>query len=140
MSNVSVELASHAKLNLLLDLLSKRSDGYHEVEFIMQELALHDTLEFTRAKDVQLACNDARVYCDERNLILQAVQRARKECNVQEGVHIQLEKSIPMVGGLGGSSSNAATTLKALNELWKLRLNDAALIALAGSIGTDCCF
>ncbi len=154
---VSLTLHSPAKLNLVLDILRKRADGFHEVEFVMQEVVLHDiiTLETTpeglsnnpssRSSQpklaIQLECTDPKVPLDSSNTCWKAVelmyQEAQKQNKPMEGVRVFMEKHIPSAGGLGGGSSNAATVLKGLNQLWKLNLSNEKLSALAAQIGSD---
>lgn len=133
---------SFAKLNLVLDLLYKRPDNYHEASFLMQELELHDTISFTLldSKEIILECSNPEIYCDERNLVFKAAKLVQEEFEVEKGVKIFIDKRIPMVGGLGGSSSNATETVKALNSIWDLGLSEEELLALVTKIGMDCAF
>ncbi len=140
----SITLASPAKLNLILDLLRKREDGYHEVEFVMQELEIHDTITIETIPNVNtivLSCTDPSVPLDEKNTCWKAVQLMQEELKKQnksiQGAKIHIDKKIPSAGGLGGGSSNAASVLKGLNELWQLNLSKNALKELAAQIGSD---
>ena len=131
---------SHAKLNLVLDLLCKRPDNYHEVEFIMQELELHDKMTFKKADEIILTANNPEIYCDDRNLIVRAAKLLKEKTNYSGGAEIYLEKDIPMSGGLGGFSVNVGTTVRELNNLWKTNLPEEELLKIAASIGMDCAF
>ncbi len=137
-------LHSPAKLNLVLDILRKREDGYHEVEFVMQELDIHDTITLetiSHSSEIKLSCTDASVPLDEKNTCYPAAQLMQEELKKQhkllEGVHIHIDKKIPSAGGLGGGSGNAATVLKGLNEVWKLNLSKNVLAEIAVKIGSD---
>lgn len=143
MSN-RILLYSPAKVNLILDLLRKRADGYHDVDFVMQELELHDTItiETTRKPlEITITSDDPIVPTDNRNLVHKATllmqSEAEKQNKVGTGIQIDIQKRIPSAGGLGGGSSNAATVLKGLNTLWELNLPHEKLAQLAGEIGTD---
>lgn len=138
----TVRIESPAKINLVLDLLHKRSDGYHEVEFLMQELELHDVIECSERDDsaIVLTCDDPTIYCDERNLIVKAARLLQLHSGCKKGASIRLTKNIPMVGGLGGSSSNATKTIQALKSLWHMNLNDADVLNLVTRVGMDCAF
>ncbi len=139
---------SPAKVNLVLDILRKREDGYHDVEMVMQELAIHDTISIVTLShgEIILACNDASVPLNEKNSCYKAaqlMQAERKKIHPDEhllGVHITINKRIPSAGGLGGGSSNAAAVLKGLNSMWNLNLSKNVLKELAGKIGSDDAF
>lgn len=140
----SIVLQSPAKLNLVLDLLHKRPDGFHEVEIIFQEVELHDVITIEtipHSSKIQLECTDASVPLDSSNTCWKAVELMQEELQKQhrpiEGVRVFIEKHIPAAGGLGGGSSNAAAVLKGLNELWKLHLSHEQLALIAGKIGSD---
>ncbi len=140
-------LYSPAKLNLVLDLIRKREDGYHEVEFVMQELDVHDIImieTIPHTSEIFLSCTDESVPLNEKNSCHKATILMQEELRQQnkpiQGVKIHIEKKIPSAGGLGGGSSNAATTLKGLNTLWNLNLSTQNLIELAGKIGSDDAF
>jgi 4-diphosphocytidyl-2-C-methyl-D-erythritol kinase len=129
---------AHGKVNLYLDVLDRRRDGYHNIETIFQSVGLHDTLTFTpQAEGVVCTCSDAGVPCDERNLAVKAALRLRQLCGVSTGVHIHITKRIPVAGGMAGGSANAAATLVALNEFWGLGLKGDSLPKLALELGSD---
>ena len=133
-----ISLKAPAKINLFLEILGKRDDGYHEIETVMQEIDLVDNLQFEETQEgVKLKCNDKNIPSDENNLVCKAANLILNECGIKKGVLISLEKNIPVGAGLGGGSSDAATTLKALNLLWKIGLNDAELMGFAAKLGSD---
>ena len=133
-----ISLKAPAKINLFLEILGKRDDGYHEIETVMQEINLVDNLQFEEIQEgVMLNCNDKNIPSDENNLVCKAANLILNECGIKKGVLISLEKNIPVGAGLGGGSSDAAATLKALNLLWKIGLNDAELMEFAAKLGSD---
>ena len=133
-----ISLKAPAKINLFLEILGKRDDGYHEIETVMQEIDLVDNLQFEEIQEgVKLKCNDKNIPSDENNLVCKAANLILNECGIKKGVLISLEKNIPVGAGLGGGSSDAAATLKALNLLWKIGLNDAELMEFAAKLGSD---
>ncbi len=132
---------SFAKLNLFLEVLGKRPDGYHEIATVMQRISLYDALAFERADaGIEISCTDPSVPVDERNLVWRAVEAVRVRVGGQWGCRVHIEKHIPAGAGLGGGSSNAATTLVALNELFELGLSLEDLAELAAGIGSDVAF
>lgn len=129
---------SYAKINLTLDVLGKRSDGYHELATIMQTIDLYDTISLlTIAEDrVSMVCNRQEL-SNTDNLVVKAVQLVRQKLDLKQGLHIELNKRIPVAAGLGGGSSNAATTLLALRQWWQLPLSDNDLWEMASILGSD---
>jgi 4-diphosphocytidyl-2-C-methyl-D-erythritol kinase len=138
-------LFSPAKVNLFLNVLSKRPDGYHELRTLFERIDLGDTLTFRKKPSgVTLrlpAGRQARGACgvpkDGRNLILKAAELLQKELRVSQGAEITLLKRIPVAAGLGGGSSNAASALIGLNRLWRLKLTRKRLLGLASRLGSD---
>jgi 4-diphosphocytidyl-2-C-methyl-D-erythritol kinase len=128
-----------AKVNRDLRVLGKRPDGYHELDTIFQTIDLTDRMDFLEREDdeVQLTIEGASLPVSEENLVLRAARALLARAGVTRGADIHLSKKIPVGGGLGGGSSNAAATLRALAALWKLSLTDADLHALAAAIGSD---
>ena len=129
---------SYAKINLTLDVLGKRADGYHELATIMQMVDMYDTLCLTRLDEdeVQIVSTQAELN-NSTNLAVRAAQAVRKHFSLKQGVHIELQKRIPMAAGLGGGSSNAAAVLLALQAWWHLPLSSEDLLGLAASLGSD---
>jgi 4-diphosphocytidyl-2-C-methyl-D-erythritol kinase len=133
-----ISLKAHAKINLFLEILGKRDDGYHEIETIMQEIDLADDLQFEETQEgVKLECDDRNIPLNQDNLVCKAANLILKECGIKKGVLINLEKKIPVGAGLGGGSSDAAATLKALNLLWNVGLSDGELMEFAAKLGSD---
>lgn len=131
-----------AKINLTLDVLQKRPDGYHEVEMIMTTVDLADRIGLEPRTDGQICIISADRYVpdDHRNLAYQAAKLLKDTYKIQEGVSITLEKKIPVAAGLAGGSSDAAATLKGLNELWDLKLTADQLAEHGAKIGSDVSF
>ena len=135
---MSLVRPSPAKVNLILNILGRRPDGFHELETVMHPVDLCDELRFARAgREVELTCNDPSLAVDGTNLVFKAAQAFRSAAGLGEGVRIHLEKRIPMAAGLGGGSGNAATTLLGLNELFGRPLPDTTLTELAAQLGSD---
>lgn len=147
----SLVVYAPAKINLFLEILSKRSDGYHELVTLMVSVGIYDTLSF-REEDstrIRLRAFDASscrptglvslsgVSAGRNNLVLRSAELLRSHVGVKRGVCVDLYKRIPVAAGLGGGSSDAAATLVALNRLWDLRLNVGELTELASQLGSD---
>jgi len=134
----SLDLLSPAKLNLFLHILGRRPDGYHELQTVFQLLDYGDQLCFTTRDDTQLILTPSIPDVpDEQNLIIRAARLLQPFATSSAGADIELTKRLPMGGGLGGGSSNAATTLVALNRLWQCNLSLAQLLKLGVSLGAD---
>ena len=129
---------SPCKVNLLLNILRRRSDGFHELETLMHPIGVFDELSFDRkGQGIELQCSDPSLPTDDRNLVYRAAKVFLDAAGVKEGMRIRLEKRIPLAAGLGGGSGNAATTLLALNELFGRPLVSDLLSRLASSLGSD---
>lgn len=128
-----------AKINLSLEVVGRRPDGYHELRTIFQTIDLHDLLEIeaTATPDVRLTCDDPNLPCDERNLVVRAAQALQAAAQTRRGARIRLQKRIPTQAGLGGGSSDAAATLLALRRLWAVNVSDAELHRIAAGLGAD---
>lgn len=127
-----------AKLNLFLEVTGRRPDGYHDLETVMETISIFDEVEIRPGGEgVSLACDDPTVPCDARNTAWQAAELARQRAGRQGGVAIRIRKRIPVGGGLGGGSSDAAGVLIGLARLWELDWSQAELIDLAAQIGSD---
>jgi len=129
---------SYAKINLTLDVLGRRSDGYHELITVMQMVDLYDTICLTTNEEtsVRVICTRSELSNDD-NLAVRAVQAIRQRFNLTQGLDIELHKRIPVAAGLGGGSGNAATVLLALRDWWKLPLSTTDLQTMAASLGSD---
>ena len=127
-----------AKINLLLRVLRKRPDGYHDLASIMQQISIYDELEYTlQQKGITLHCPGTDLPTNEQNLIYRAAQTIFNHTGYRNGVEIVLNKYIPSAAGLGGGSSDAATTLMTLNDLCSLGLSKTELIKLGAKLGAD---
>jgi 4-diphosphocytidyl-2-C-methyl-D-erythritol kinase len=134
----SLTLKSYAKINLCLYVLKKREDDYHEIFSVMQAIDLYDHLTLHKTpKDIVIRCDHSDVPKDENNLAYQAADLLFKERNLKGGVRIDIEKQIPVSAGLGGGSSNAAFTLKGINQLFDLKLSNQKLHLIGSRIGSD---
>jgi 4-diphosphocytidyl-2-C-methyl-D-erythritol kinase len=135
-----LEKGSGCKVNLLLNILGKRADGWHELETIIHPVSLCDRLTFERAGvRIRLRCSDPCLPVNSKNLVVQAAALFAKAAKLPrgEGLRIHLQKNIPVAAGLGGGSGNAAVTLLALNELFGHPLPVAKLSEMAASLGSD---
>lgn len=128
-----------AKLNLYLEVLGKRPDGYHEIESLMVAIDLRDSLVFTDdpSGNLALSCDDPALPTDATNLVMKAAARLRQVSGTRNGARIELSKRIPARAGLGGGSSDAAATLVGLNRLWNLNQSSRQLDAIAATLGSD---
>lgn len=129
-------LKARAKLNLTLEVLGRRPDGYHETASIMQTLELTDTVAIEPSNDLEVNCSDPALN-GEANLAWKAAQVLRCETGTSNGARISIKKNIPSSAGLGGGSSDAAAALVGLNALWELGLHHDRLRTIAGRIGSD---
>ena len=131
-----------AKINLTLDVLHKREDGFHEVEMIMTTVDLADRVWLRPTTDgkIIIKVSERFVPNDRKNLAYQAADMLRRMYSIRDGVEITLDKRIPVAAGLAGGSSDAAATLRGLNRLWKLGLSAEKLAAIGAKIGSDVSF
>src|SRR3989338_8645492 len=131
-------LNSYAKINLYLKIGKKLKSGYHNIQSIMQPIELHDNISFEKLDENRIILESNNKELESKNnLAYKAALLLKNKLNIKEGVRITIEKQIPLASGLGGGSSNAANTLIALNNLWKLKLSKNKLISLALEIGSD---
>jgi 4-diphosphocytidyl-2-C-methyl-D-erythritol kinase len=130
-------LSAAAKVNLTLEVLGKRPDGYHEIATVMQTVDLADRLILEDADTLQLHASASGVPTDGTNLALRAAQALREAANITRGARLSLDKRIPVAAGLGGGSADAAAALVGLNRLWGLRWPRARLEAIAVRLGMD---
>lgn len=131
-------LKSYAKVNLALEVLYKREDGYHEIDSIMQQISLYDQLVFADNKDgIKIESNSSEVPVDSSNLVYKAWEMMKELTGIDRGITIRIDKRIPVAAGLAGGSSNGAMTLRALNQLWDLSLRDEDLMNMGKKIGAD---
>lgn len=132
-----IKLLSPAKINLFLRVLGKRPDGYHEISSLFQAIGLCDTLTLSLAQEDRFTCNDPSIPLDESNLVLKALKTFRDHAKRRFPVAIHLEKKIPTQAGLGGGSSNAATTLYGLNQMIGCPFTEEQLAQWGSQIGSD---
>lgn len=134
-----MKIKAMSKVNLALDVLRRREDGYHEVKMIMQTLNLCDELEINTRDDDQIIikCNDEDLECDDRNLIFKAARLLMEECGIWKGFDVELQKNIPIAAGMAGGSTDAAATLVALNEILDLNKTTEELKEIGVKIGAD---
>ncbi|MCR4691944.1 MAG: 4-(cytidine 5'-diphospho)-2-C-methyl-D-erythritol kinase [Lachnospiraceae bacterium] len=135
----TVTKEAFAKINLTLDVVGIREDGYHLVQMVMQSVSLHDTLTLSRIPEdaIRLSIDIPGLECDERNLIWKAADLIRKEYGIKEGVAIDLKKRIPMAAGLAGGSTDCAATLTGMAELFDLSLSQERIRELGLTLGAD---
>src|ERR1043166_2699702 len=133
-----LEKKSPCKVNLLLNILGKRADGFHELETVMHPVNLFDEMDFARVtRGFHLTCSDPTLPTDAGNLVHRAATLFFQKTEIRDGVRIHLEKKIPLAAGLGGGSGNAATTLLGLNEIFGKPLSFRILHDLAATLGSD---
>ncbi|WFR57382.1 4-(cytidine 5'-diphospho)-2-C-methyl-D-erythritol kinase [Anaerocolumna sp. AGMB13025] len=135
----SIKLKAHAKINLGLDVVRRREDGYHEVRMIMQTIGLYDKLTINRTNNNSIVINTNLHYLptDENNLVYKAVSLIQREYHIEQGVYINLEKKIPVAAGMAGGSTDAATALYGMSRLFDLNLKKPELMKLGLRLGAD---
>ncbi|WP_017815538.1 4-(cytidine 5'-diphospho)-2-C-methyl-D-erythritol kinase [Paenibacillus shenyangensis] len=128
-----------AKINLMLDVLHKRPDGYHEVEMIMTMVDLADRLTISElaGDTIKISSQAGYIPLDEKNLAYQAARKVKEKYHIRQGVHIHIDKKIPVAAGLAGGSSDAAAALRGLDRLWNLHIPHEDMMELGASIGSD---
>ena len=135
----SIKLKSRAKINLSIDVLGKRQDGYHLVEMIMQTIDLYDLIEINEKDNDQITIKSTsdEIPLDCNNLVYKAANLIKKTFNINKGVEIHIKKNIPVAAGMAGGSSNAAAVLVGLNKLWNLNLSNQQLEEIGLKLGAD---
>lgn len=137
----TIEMEGNAKINLTLDILGTRDDGFHEVAMVMQEVSLSDTLQLTKTdSEISLTIEQISggvLEADSTNLCWRAAQLIKDECGVKGGVKLHLVKRIPIAAGLAGGSTDAAAVLKGMNKLYDLNLSEEKLCELGARLGSD---
>ena len=132
-------LIAPAKVNLTLEVLQKRPDGYHEIRSVLQAVSLCDRLSFKPNDKIIFEC-DSPLWQAEKSLVGRVVEAIKRHTGVSNGVLIQITKGIPLSSGLGGDSSDAAAILQGLNQLWELGIPPGELAGIAGTLGSDVTF
>jgi 4-diphosphocytidyl-2-C-methyl-D-erythritol kinase len=137
--DAGLRVLAPAKVNLSLEVLARRDDGYHEIRTVMHAVSLFDEMTFRRlpARRVELRCDDPAVPSGEDNLIVRAARLLQEQCGAEHGASVELRKRIPVGGGLGGGSSDAAVALLALRRLWEVSMEPGELCELAARLGSD---
>ena len=134
-----ITISAPAKINLTLEVLGKRADGYHEIRSVIQTISLFDTLKFEEADKLEFH-SISENWVAEKSLVSRAIELLKELTGTTQGASITIEKHIPLLSGLGGDSSDAAATLLGLNGLWKLGLYYKQLLPLATELGSDVAF
>ncbi len=133
-----LEKKSPCKVNLILNILGKRPDGFHELETVMQPVNICDEMTFERGgASLQLTCSNPELPCDSKNLVHRAATAFLAAAKISDGVKIHLQKNLPLAGGIGGGSANAAVTFSALNELFGSPMPVEKLHELSAALGSD---
>ncbi len=133
-----ISLKAHAKINLSLDVLSRRADGYHTLQMIMQTIQLHDTITIEKIPSgVEILCEAPYVPNNSSNIAYKAAEAMLLQYNIQAGVKIEVSKKIPVAAGLAGGSTDAAAVIKGMNTLFDLRIEQDELMRLGKTIGAD---
>ena len=131
-------LNSYAKINLGLLLFRKRADGYHDIATVFQQIGLYDEITFRKtSSSLTISSTESALPLDNTNLVHRSFDLIRKLCGIREGLKVHIRKNIPIGGGMGGGSSNAASTLLAVNRIWELHLSSDELQGMAIEIGSD---
>lgn len=130
---------AYGKINLGLDVLRKREDGYHDLSMIMQTVEIYDGIEIKRTKGsgITIKCNVKTIPTDESNLVYKAAKLLKDEFNIIDGLSINIEKVIPVAAGMAGGSSDCAATLKGINKMFNIGLSDAQLRERGKRLGAD---
>ncbi len=136
--SMRLEKKSPCKVNLLLNILGRRADGFHELETVMQPVNVCDELTFERAgSGLRLTCSHSELPTDSKNLVHRAASAFLATAKISDGIRIHIQKNLPLAGGIGGGSANAAVTFTALNELFDMPLSSGQLHDLAATLGSD---
>lgn len=135
---MKVQIKAYAKINIALDVVGKREDGYHLLRMIMQTIDIYDLITVEKEpKDIILSCNKSFIPTDNRNLAYKAAELFINKYNIKQGVYINIMKNIPVAAGLAGGSTNAAAVLKGMNLIFNVNAEERELMELALSIGAD---
>ena len=137
-----IELKSRAKINLSIDVLGKREDGYHLVEMIMQTIDLYDIVKITENEidEININSNSLDIPLNKNNIVYKAAKVLKDKFNIKSGLDIFIEKNIPVAAGMAGGSCNAAAVLVGLNKLWNLNLSEKELQEIGLTLGADVTF
>lgn len=131
-----MKLKANAKINLTLDVLGKREDGYHLIDSVFQSVSLGDIVEVDKADNIVVSCSDSSI-CDESNIAYKAAKKFFEYTSIQGGASIKIQKHIPLASGMGGGSADAAAVIVALDRLYNTNLSQDALCEIGLSVGAD---
>ena len=136
---VRIVLEPFAKVNLGLDIVGRRDNGYHEVKMIMQSVDLKDSMTLTvNDTDIVTIMTDSKdIPADDSNIVVKAIKLLKQEYGIKKGISVELKKNIPIAGGMAGGSADAAAALRGMNELFNLKLDDKKLCELGVKLGAD---
>jgi len=140
MLNKSIKTLSPAKINWFLNVGDSMPDGYHQLQTFMQKISLYDIIHLESVDEdlIKFCDTDNKCFCPpEENIIVKAANKLKRLFNINSGINISIQKNIPVCAGLGGGSSNAASVLKALIKIWKIKISDNELNQIAASLGAD---
>jgi 4-diphosphocytidyl-2-C-methyl-D-erythritol kinase len=131
-------IKAYAKINITLDVVGKREDGYHNLKMIMQQVDVYDIIDIDKCEEgISISCSESNIPCDERNLAYKAARLFMDKYDIRSGVTINITKNIPVEAGLAGGSSDAAAVLKAMRALFNIHASDKELMELGVKIGAD---
>ena len=135
----TIRLKARAKINLGLDVVRRREDGYHEVRMVMQMLKLYDQIDIekTETPGIRLTCNLSFLPTDERNIAYKAAKVMMEQFDIKQGVCIRIEKHIPVAAGMAGGSTDCAAVLYGMNKLFDLQLSQKKLREIGVKLGAD---
>ena len=136
----NIRFKAYGKINLGLDILRKREDGYHELQTVMQTLTVYDTLHLNTDEsfsDIRVMSNKEELPVDSGNIVYKAIELIKREYNITDGVHAYIEKRIPIAAGMGGGSADAAAAVKAMNFLFGLKIPEKKLMEFCLELGAD---
>ncbi|MEI6691166.1 MAG: 4-(cytidine 5'-diphospho)-2-C-methyl-D-erythritol kinase [Chlorobium sp.] len=133
----SLSCKSFAKINLGLLITGKRDDGYHTLETIFAPINWYDVIEFSQSADISMSCSNVTLPVDDNNLCIRAAKSLQQFGGIHKGITMKLHKNVPFGAGLGGGSSDAATVLRVLNNLWQINASSTDLHKLAVKLGAD---
>lgn len=138
----AIQLKARAKINISLDILGRRENGYHDVEMIMQTIELYDKLNMSILAEDQIVIKSNIPYLpvDDRNLVYKIIRYMKEEYSISKGVYVDLYKMIPIAAGLAGGSSDAAATIEGMNRLFSLNLDQSAMLRIGEKFGSDIAF
>jgi len=136
-----IHIHAFAKINLYLEVIGKREDGYHEIESIMQSISLSDTVSLSKSESgIEIVSSDLRIPTNEKNTAYRAAQFFFDKTGIKQGIRIEIKKNIPISAGLAGGSADAAAALFGMNKLFNAGLSESDLLVLAADVGSDVSF